>query len=300
MLVGTAARVSPELPPFLKNMALGMMAFMICLSIFGIVTGIGLIRLRNWARISVLTWGGLSVFFGVFGGAFALFMPLPSEPAVPNMPIGTAQVFRLITLVMYALPAAVGVWWLILFTRKGIKAQFASVSGATGTADFGVLQAQKPRCPVAVLIIAWYFIGTAANVVFLPFLPFRFPAIYFGHPFQGWMGTSLLILNCLLLVVAGVGLLKLKPWSYPFTIALQLFVIASGIITVLSPRFDSLMKSMISEMYNALHLPPNVYNPFEVIHNFRWFAYFGLLIPLAIVVLLFYYRERFLEAAAKS
>lgn len=298
ILLGSTARVSPELPPFAKNMALGTMAFMICLSIFGIAIGISLIRLRNWARISVLTWGGLSVFFGVFGGAFALFMPIPPQPDVPNLPVRFTHLFRLIILFMYGLPGAVGVWWLILFTRRGITTQFAGASSAVSVVDLSVPQLQKPRCPMAVLIIAWYFISAAANVVFLPFLPFHFPAVYFGHAFQGWIGPAILLLNCLLLVVAGVGLLKLKLWSYPFTIALQLIQLASGIITIMSPSFDSLMKSMISEMYSAMHLPTNVYNPLEVIHNYRWFAYFGLLIPLAIVVLLFYFRERFLEAAA--
>jgi hypothetical protein len=300
ILLDTSSSVSRELPPFVKGLTLAMMAFMTCLSLFGLATGIGLILLRNWARISVLTWGASCVFFGLVGAAAALFISLPPEPDVPNLPAGTTQAVRLIALVVYALPAAVGAWWLVLFTRRGVKAQFVSKTSAVGLVDLSLPQPQKPRCPLAILVIAWYFISAAANVVFLPFLPFRFPTVYFGHAFQGWIGTALLLLNCSLLVVAGVGLLKLKPWSYPLTIALQLIHIASGIMTLLSPNFDSFLSSVISKVNDVMHLPPGIYSPIDVVHNYRWFAYFGLLIPLVIVVLLFYYRERFLEAASAA
>jgi len=60
-----------SLPPAMRYMMLGTQAFMMCLSAFGIATGVGLLYLRKWARISILTWGGLSVFFGVI--AFSSF-----------------------------------------------------------------------------------------------------------------------------------------------------------------------------------------------------------------------------------
>src|ERR1700686_3431598 len=56
-----------EFPPFARNVLLVGQGLMMCLSLFGIATGIGLIYLRNWARISILSWGGLSVFFGLLG-----------------------------------------------------------------------------------------------------------------------------------------------------------------------------------------------------------------------------------------
>src|SRR5216684_3406945 len=54
-------------PPSVRTFGLATQGFMICLSLFGLATGIGLLYLRKWARISILIWGGLSVFFGVIG-----------------------------------------------------------------------------------------------------------------------------------------------------------------------------------------------------------------------------------------
>ena len=281
-----------ELAPFLRNAALVFMAFAVCLSAFGIATGIGLILLRNWARISVLIWGGFSVFFGLFGVAIAFLMPLPPTPEVPNLPAGTMQGIRFFMLCIYGLPVIVGVWWLILFNRKSVKAQFA------GTAD--PLAAQKPRPPVPVSILAWLYITAAAHIVILPFLPFSMPLILFGHFFSGTIGTLAYVFVCLISAVVGVGLLKLKPWSYPLTIGFQLFGLANGIVTVLHPNYQSQLASWLDRINNAMHLPPNPYYTPEYFLHLRWITYIGFLIPVAIVGMLFYYRERFLEAASAA
>jgi len=70
-----------ELPPFARNAMLAGQGFMMCLSLFGIATGIGLIYLRNWARISILIGGSFSVFFGVIGIPIAFLMPRFLEEA---------------------------------------------------------------------------------------------------------------------------------------------------------------------------------------------------------------------------
>jgi hypothetical protein len=272
-----------------------MMAFMACLSVFGIITGIGLILLRNWARISVLIWGGLCVFFGVCGIAVALFMPFAPPPNAPNVSAESMAAVRFILLGVYGLPSIIGVWWIILFNRKTIKAQFA---GAAGPLDPTV--PQKPRAPLPVTILAWLNITVAAHILVIPFLPFSLPAIFFGHVFRGAVGTALYVFICLLVLVAGVGLLKLKPWSYPLTIGLQLFGLASGIVSWLNPNYESQVSSFLAEMNNAMHLPPNPYYTADSLHAMRWTVYIAFLFPVAILALLFYYRERFLEAASAA
>src|SRR5215467_4706231 len=71
-------------PPFVRTAALAVTGFTIALSAFGVATGIGLILLRDWARISILTWGGFSVFFGVFGVVIALATIFFSPPEVAD------------------------------------------------------------------------------------------------------------------------------------------------------------------------------------------------------------------------
>src|SRR5271168_4267924 len=53
------------LPPIVRSWMIGFTGFLICLAIFGVATGVGLLLLRNWARISALIWAGFSVFFGL-------------------------------------------------------------------------------------------------------------------------------------------------------------------------------------------------------------------------------------------
>ena len=118
-LPGTAA----ELPPLARTLALGTPGFMICVSLFGIATGIGLLYLRNWARISLLIWGGFSVFFGLIGIPIAFLTQFPANPNSPALPAESLQVVRWILLVIYGVPLVIGVWWLILFNRKTVKAQ---------------------------------------------------------------------------------------------------------------------------------------------------------------------------------
>lgn len=281
--------VSAQNPsPFAKTVSIGTMVVMICVSIFGFATGLGLFRLKNWARISAIVWSSFCVFFGVTSILFALLMPFGQGLNEATAPAGVLSWMRPLLLVLYGLPLAIGVWWLILFTRKNIKSKFAAETAASSlTAE------QRPRCPVAITVIAWFFIGSAANVIPVPFSPFRMPLILLGHIIPGVSGTFFLILSGLLLLVAGIGLLKLRKWSYPFTIGLQLLFLTNGVLTALSPNFEGILGTIVSQTNNAFHLmTSSSYSYF-----LRGTVYLGLLSSGVILVLLFYYRERFLQAA---
>ncbi|MFI5092529.1 MAG: hypothetical protein WCE50_02920 [Candidatus Acidiferrum sp.] len=285
----------PEEPPFVRITGVASMALGMACGIFGIAAGIGLFLLRNWARIATLVWAGICFFFGLIGIPVALFMSLPATSNSPGMPGNFVLVFRLILLAIYGAPLAVGIWWLVLFSRKSVKEQFLRTAAPV---DLSV--PQKPLAPVAITVLAWFFITSSANLVLLPLLPRHFPMMIFGHLFYPPASTIIFILSCVLVTIVGIGLLKLKPWSYPLTIGLQLFWLASGIISLLSPDFDSWVNSIIGDMNNALRLPEGVGVPMDFFHHMRLLMDIGLLIPVAIVAMLFYYRERFFEAATAA
>jgi len=270
-------------------------ALMMCLSLFGIATGIGLIYLRNWARISILIWGGMLVFFGGIDIPIAFLMPIPPTPSAPDLPVADMQAVRLILLAIYGMPLLIGIWWLILFNRKTVKAQFAS---ATGSADPSV--PRKPACPLPIAVLAWFYVSSILNLLFLPFLPFRVPVLVFGQVLPGRVGATVLILSCLALFVCGVGLLKLKPWSYSLTIVLQVFWAASTAVSMLSPNYNAVVDSFLKEMQASLHLPETQFSPANFTHPYGWTVALGLLFAGAILGLLVYYRPRFLEAASAA
>ena len=284
-----------EIPAFVRNTLLATEGFMMCLCLFGIATGIGLIYLRNWARISILIWGGMLVFFGAIGIPIAFLMPIPPTPNVPDLPAASMQAVRLIFLAMYGMPLLIGIWWLILFNRKTVKAQFA---GATGSADPAV--PRKPVCPLPIAVLAWFYVSSILNLLFLPFLSFHVPVFVFGRVLPGRMALTVLILNCLAFFVCGVGLLKLKPWSYSLTIGLQVFWLANTFVSMLSPNYNAVMDSFLKEMQASLHLPETQFSPANLARDYGWTVVLGLLFAGAILGLLVYYRPRFLEAASAA
>jgi len=293
-LFATLQTASIEQPPFVRIVGIVTMAVAMACAIFGIATGIGLFRLRNWARISALVWAGISFFFGLIGIPIAIFMSVPRTSSSPGLPDNFTIIFRITLLVVYGLPLAVGIWWLILFNRHAIKEQFK------GTAPVDASLPQKPRCPAPIAVLAWFFITSAANVVILPFLPFRAPVLLFGKWVGPPAGTLIFILICASLVVAGVGLLKLKPWSYSLTIGLQLLWLTSGVVTILTPGFSASFGAMVAKMNEAMHLPQNLNGPIDFSQFARWGMIGGIVLGVAILVMLFNYRERFLEAASAS
>jgi hypothetical protein len=282
-----------EAPPFLRTLTMVMLALMMCLSIFGVATGIGLIFLRNWARISTLICAGFFVFFGVIGIPVVFFISLTPPPNAPELPPGSMEAVRWILLIVYGLPLIIGIWWLILFNRKAVKAQF---EGAATAMDIG--RPQKPRCPLPIAVLAWFYLTSILNLLFLPFLPIRFPVFVFGQVLSAKVGLAVLILTSLGFLVAGVGVLKLKPWSYSLMIGLQVFWLASTAVSLLTPGYGAAMDSFTKEMQAWLHLPETQFPPADFSHHYGWMMALGLVFAGAILGLLVYYRQRFLEAAS--
>lgn len=286
---------TPGLPPFAKSAALVTLGFMICVSVFGIATGIGLIYLRNWARISALTWAGFSVFFSVIGLPFVFLMPMSSGPNAPDLPAASLTAVRLVLLFFYGIPLLIGIWWLVLFNRKNVKAQF---TGSELPADPS--RPPKPACPLPISVMAWFYITAILNLLIFPFLPFRVPVFVFGLMLNGSVGMTVLIVICLAFFVAGIGLLKLKPWSYSLAIGLQLFCLASMVVTVLNPNYNAVMDSLIKEMQASMHLPATSFSAANFSHNYIWTLVLGLFLAGAILGLFVYYRPRFLEEASRA
>ena len=284
-----------ELPPALRFMMLGMQGLMICLSLFGVATGIGLLYLRNWARTSILTLGGLSVFCGVIGIPLALLIPISPTPNTPDLPAESTAAIRLVFLVMYCIPLLTGSWWLFLFNRESVKTQFR---GARVSADPDVLQ--KPICPLPISVLAWFYITSILNILFLPFVPAHAPIFVFGKILPHSVGLTVLILSCLAFTVSGVGLLKLKPWSYSLTIGLQVSWLASTVVSMLSPNYKAAMQSLLEQEGTSLYLPEFQFSSTTVMQYLNLILIFGLLLAGAVLGVLVYYRPRFLKEAARA
>jgi len=286
---------NPALPLPARTALLVMMAIFIAASIYGIITGVALLLLRNWARISILIWAGFFVCFGAIGIPFAFFLPTISPPNAPQLPESSQRLMLWLFLVFYSLPLLVGIWWLILFNRKAVKEQFTGTGDSTGAG----LPA-KPRCPLPIAILAWLYLTSILNLLLLPFFPVRIPVFVFGLALPSKAGLALLILTSLCFFAGGWGLLKLKPWSYSLTIGLQMFWLASTAASLLNPAYSAAFTSYMHDFHAWLHLPETQFSGPDFAHHFGSIMAFSLLFGGAILALLVYYRKPFLEAAARA
>ena len=120
------------------------------------------------------------------------------------------------------------------------------------------------------------------------------PFVLFGHIIRGSLGTTLFFLTVALLAVGGIGLLKLKNWSYPLILGLQIFWFVSGLVTFLSPNYESLMNEILADA----HYSSEMFHTESFAHQMRLGSMAGLLGPIVVLFILLVYRKRFLEASA--
>jgi len=294
-------------PPFRTYMYAMWTFFMLCALFVGIV-GVQVIRLHNWARISLLIISGCMLFFGAVGIVIifvTIFVKPYSDPSVPKAQLAS------VLAVTYGIPIVISLWWLILFTRRSVVAQFHAREQFS-IAEFSQSGAQLPRpvspiilafrrfnnpeCPLGIRIIGWYLASFILMVPFLPFFSGRVPALYFGHAFRGSSAISVYVLNFALLCIPGFGLLLLKRWSYPLTILSQLLVCANGIVSFAGNSFEAVMRETMS----SIQLPGPQPGMETMLHIVRYSMLLGMVIPIAILVTLFVLRRKFYEAADRA
>ena len=279
-------------PDFMRPVLYVLWIFFLLCALFVVSIGIQVIRLRNWARISLLVTSGCLLFFAVTG-IMVILVTVFSE--VSPDPLVSKSALAAVLAVTYGIPAGISCWWLVLFTRPSVVAQFHSVPVLEGVSPaISAFRLTSLNCPLAIRVIGWYLASFVLIVPFLPFISGRFPAFYFGHIFRGPLSTLVLFLNFAILFVPGFGLLLLKRWSYPLTIASQLIVCANAISATFSSSYTEAIRSLLGKM-NLPQLSPTTD---QMLSYSRYFQLFSLAIPIAIVITLLLFRREFSAAAA--
>jgi hypothetical protein len=294
MFSSTGPGVSAPFPVAIRPILYGVWIFLLLCAIFVVVAGVQVIRLRNWARISLLTIAGLMLFFGLMGIVVIFVTLFVSTPADPRISEGFLAA---VLAVIYGIPTAVSIWWLILFTRRSVVAQFQTSAALEPPPPPSAMAVfNNPECPLAIRIVGWYLGSFVLVIPFLPFLSGSIPAIYFGKVVFGPAALAVYALNFALISIPGIGLLLLKRWSYPFTIVGQLLASANAICTTLSPSYEATVRAMFEKM----SIPSLPSSTEQMLHYSRYFSLIGLIFPIAIVVTLLVTRRKFYEAANRA
>ena len=124
MIVAAPPANDPRLPPmYFTVMRVVLPLFYAIPAVWGIVTAVGLLQLKNWARISTIVISVLLIVFGAFGilTSMVFFLkPPPTNGVDPKM----FTIIGAVTAVFSLAEIGVGIWWMVFFNRAGVKAQF--------------------------------------------------------------------------------------------------------------------------------------------------------------------------------
>jgi hypothetical protein len=277
---------STAIPPFARSMLIAILLLMAGVAIFGIFTCMGLLRLKNWARVSMLIWGGVMT---AFSGLMFLFTSLVPLPEMSADPAASLPYMRLLMAVMYGFQFLIAVWWLVLFNQRTVKEQFLPVA----TNDDQPLSTPQPRCPLPLAILAGFSIFSAAFSLFLPFTNLPVNPIVFGYRFQGVLGMVVFYISAALVLAGAIGMLRLKRWSYPLMLGLYFFWLASGTVTLARPNFDRNLQEIGSQM----NLPEGPMGQAAFAET-RVFGILSFIPGVLLIWLLLYCHTRFVEACA--
>jgi len=244
----------PGPPIFFKMMLLFASLMYLLPAVWGIVTGIGLWRLKNWARISIIVFSVLLILTGGFSGLMMLAVPMPSTPNNTVDPSVMTGIRMAIGAFMLAL-AGIGVWWLVFFNRSKVKEQFGQLPfvPATGspmqTGQFpqgtpaSVNDPGDGKRPLSIAIIAWFLL---IGCVFIPFtLMLRFPAVLFTKLLTGWPAVLFYLSFAVAQLCIGIGLLRLKPAARIAAIIYFVFGSVNAAIFYLAPGGHARMLALM-------------------------------------------------------
>lgn len=246
---------------------------------WGIATGIGVLKLHSWARISMIVMSGLAIAGCAMSaiGMFAMETFLKGAQQV-QAPPGVMAIVVVVFGFFIAVPLAIAIWWMILFTRKRVALEFASHGAAEG-AVFGqtvVVSAEgdgssesaqlagsaktfaeaRVQIPISVRVIAVLYIAGSAMI--FPSLEYMrqmaMPTVILGVLVEGWGAQAFFAALGLVQLGVCIAVLKRRAWALDVLIGFLVF----GVVNSLSFGFSPAWKKVLARTVQIQQLPPGV------------------------------------------
>jgi len=251
-----AAKAGVTIPAWLPVFMYGFGAVFVALAVWGIVTSIGLFRLRRWARYSVLVIGGCLALLGLPSMLMMLVLaavPLPLPSSIDPSQVHSVQT---VTRVMfgviaagYGVISAIGISWLVYFNRKNVREVFAGAPG----------QVVESRRPLLISVIAVFSMIGGVSCLLMALLPF--PGAFLGFILHGWERVAVYLVFAALMLAGGVGLWRLEEWGRRLALALQVVGLAQYAVFIVRP---SLLTDYTAELNQTMNLAqPPMAAPFQ-------------------------------------
>jgi hypothetical protein len=225
-------------PPNSAQAVIGGAAMFTALACIGIWTSVGLFRLRSWARGSILVFAGFLAAGSILSLAVTMAMPIPPEL---NASMGPG--FRQGMALVFGIPLAIAVWWLIQFNTQSTKAAFASAIAEPGSAR-----------PFSISVIAWATI--IGGAISLYGILTRMPVFLFGAMIDGWTAGIIYAFFGAIALFIGKGLLDLRERARILAIGWFVFsIVHMGLVTLVPPwreRMFEMQRALTSDQPNPI------------------------------------------------
>jgi hypothetical protein len=224
----------------------------------GLCSGIGILNLRRWARMSILVFSALLLVGCLPAALLMAVMPFPAPPTSAGDPEMMARVLagtRIFIVMFYGLLAVLGGWWLYFFSKRSTKDQFLGLPTTPGSVQFAATKLSSSGRPLSITIIGWYMLIGAFFVV--AFLFVHAPVFFLGFFFSGWVASGIMLSLGTLQIVTGNGLLKLQPWSRTVALYYFQFQIFNALTMVLVPGAQARYDQAMSDMQQMMGTPPS-------------------------------------------
>jgi hypothetical protein len=242
VMLATAFIETPQSQtPGYTQIAVGSALVFAALAGLGVWTAIGLLRLRPWARTSILVFAGFAAALCLFMLIVTSVMPMPMPPQADP---AVARTMRPTLIATFGIPFAIAVWWLIQFNTRATSAAFS-----------GGMPVTEPRRPLSISIIAWTsIIGGASCLV--PIL-LRMPAFIAGIILTGWAGGVTYAFFGALSLYIGWGLLDLRERARVLAIAWFAFgLVHTAVVTLIPSLRQRMLQAQSAFTQNQPQPPP--------------------------------------------
>ena len=202
---------------FILYLMLAIGAFYAVLTVWAILTVIGILRLRHWGRYSILIIGGGLAAFNLLAVVFTILSRLvpgltPQQQAIDPHITFVVTVFMVGVNLLFA---AIGIWWLIYFNLRATRELFSNPLHLLHAPAF---HGRFSRTPTAIKIVGCLLLFSAFCTLFGAVLPF--PAFLLGFILSPTESHIMYLCLAALMAWTGYGLLGLSDPARLVTIAL--------------------------------------------------------------------------------
>ena len=214
------------------------------LIVWGVATGIGILKLRSWARISIMLMSAGAIFLCVIAAVAVMGAALKRSES-------QAAAAGALVAAMCAVPVGIGVWWLWLFTRRRVAAQFAPDLSSEQVSVEAIGAPAARAIPASVAIVAlWFFLGALMDFHAIFFRPLSTILVtVLGAHLRRYAAVCAFIVMMQLRTIIGIGLFYRARWARVVGIALCIYLDVNNGVAFILPgslnRFSNWVQSLV-------------------------------------------------------